>query len=279
MGSDAEVFIFDYEAYTREVVPAFYEILLTRQIPEWLHPALKARRINPANLLRVDLLQHCTYLAEDLAWDGPYEDRHFYETPWQQRVCKSEDCPERNHCPFHQGGGEELNYELLGLFEAAVSIKCLGESQFVGRSQTPIEYSDFLCKQGLTKGPPLLKLLGFLGKRGFLFGHVWSSGCEGINGWLDPQETIELLWYLEHLPLPKYEASFEAMREFRRPDPLLGKFGITGYECDGFSFEELSLSFIRTVAEIASTASKGILWGNSLMPADYYRHQENDLPN
>jgi hypothetical protein len=273
MGSDAEVFVFNYEKYIREVVPAFHEVLRTGQIPEWLQPVLKSRNIHDWSPPRTDLLRYCTYLAEDLSWDGRYEDDRSCDVSWQQRACKSDECPERGHCPFHRSDQGELSFELLQLFEGAVAIKCLGAGQFVGRSSKPIWYSEFLHEQGLKEDDRLFRLLAYLGKRGFLFGHTWSSGYEGIQGWLDPRETAELAWFLDHLLLPKYEASFDAMGGFHKPHPtkqLYEKFGITEYECPGFSFEALSLSFLRTVATIASSTDQGILWGNDLMTADFY---------
>ena len=273
MGSDAEIFVFNHAQYLQEVVPAFYEVVRTGQTPEWLQPVLKKRNISDWSAPKADLLRYCTYLAEDLSWDGPYVDAGFYEASWRQRACQSNECPERSQCPFHKTEQVELNYELLNLFEGAIAIRCLGMGQFVGRSIKPIWYWDFLRQHGLNEGDQLLKLLAHLGRRGFLFGHTWSGGSDGIQGWLDPQETGELAWLLEHLPLPKYETSFEAMGSFRRPHPikqLHEKFGVSGYECQGFSFEALSLSFVRTVAVIASSTGQGILWGNDLMTAGFY---------
>jgi hypothetical protein len=54
------------------------------------------------------------------------------------------------------------------------------------------------------------------------------------------------------------------MEQLRRP----GAEG--GYEYPGFSFEALSLSFVRTVAAIAAKEGKGLLWGNGVPPSEYY---------
>src|SRR5262249_57413 len=117
----------------------------------------------------------------------------------------------------------------------------------------------------------LWKLLTLLGKRGFVVGYQWSSSNDGINGWLDFQETLEIADLLHNLPLSIYPVSFEAMKEFKKPHPLLyEKFGVTGYEHPDLSFEALSLSFVRTVAEIATAEGKGILWGNNVMTAEVY---------
>jgi hypothetical protein len=112
-----------------------------------------------------------------------------------------------------------------------------------------------------------------LGKRGFVIGYQWGFGFEGINGWLTPDETIELACLLEKQPLPTYELSFVAMREFCVPHPnkeLHERFGLTRYECLGCSFEALSLSFVRTVARLAASENKGVLWGLGVMRGDFY---------
>jgi hypothetical protein len=62
MGADAEVFIFDYQAYNNEVVPAFRELLLSGQMPEWLQRLIEAREMQPERWRGTDLLRYCTYL-------------------------------------------------------------------------------------------------------------------------------------------------------------------------------------------------------------------------
>lgn len=273
MGSDAEIFIFDYETYTSEVVPAFQELLLTGLSSEWLHPIIDSREIRIENVKRTDILRYCTYLNKDFSWCGPYDEKDIYGSKWEERACESEVCPERDQCPFHKNSSSSITEELNWLFEVAVSIKCLGPCQFVGRSMTVLEYWSLLFDLGIQPDNPLLNLLLLLGKRGFVIGYQWGFGFEGINGWLDPQQTLELARRLEELSLPKYEASLEAMEGFKKPYPILEiyeRFGGTVYEHPGVSFEALSLSFVRTMAKIATMTGKGILWGNGVMPADFY---------
>src|SRR5262249_2381867 len=148
-----------------------------------------------------------------------YDEEDLFHLDWQQRACKSEECPERNHCPFHQHQPPERAEQLLWLFEAAVSIKCLGASQFAGRSMVVTNYWETLQQMGVEQGDPLQKLLILLGKRGLVIGYQWGFGYEGINGWLNPQETTELAFRLEDLPLPRYELSFAAMKKFNKPHP------------------------------------------------------------
>lgn len=273
MGSDAEVFVFDYDAYSREVAPAFRELLLTGQSPDWLSPAFNRRKIKAEIGKATDILRFCTYFDKDFSWIGSYNDEDLYDLDWKQRACKSEKCPERGYCPFHLSQPQEIAEELLWLFEAAVSIKCLGSSQFVGRSMVVTNYREMLAGMMTHQHDALLRLLLLLGKRGLVIGYQWGFGYEGINGWLNPKETAELALKLDELSLPRYEPTFEAMKSFNHPHPnkeLHERFGITAYDCPEFSFQELSLSFVRTVATIAANENKGILWGNDVMSADFY---------
>ncbi len=273
MGTDAEIFIFDYEAYTSEVVPAFQELLLTGRTSEWLHPIIDSREIRIENLKRTDILRYCTYLNNDFSWCGPYDEKDNSGFKWEERACESEVCPERDHCPFHKNSSDSITEELNWMFEVAVSIKCLGPSQYVGRSKTAIQYWSLLFDLGIQRDNPLLSLLLPLGKRGFVIGYQWGFGFEGINGWLDPRQTLELARRLEELSLPKYEVSLEAMEGFKKPHPIpeiYERFGHTVYEPPGVSFEALSLSFVRTMAKMATMTGKGLLWGNGVMPAEFY---------
>ena len=271
MGSDAEVFIFDYDAYVGVVVPGFRELLLTGESPILLDPALKRalewRELQLAPSEPTDILRHCNYLREDLSWTGPYDRADAYLFEWGQRACRSFDCAERGHCPLHLAQPEGMAEELLWMFKVAVSIRCLGDSQFVGRSQNVVHYWNFLTENGLGPDDPLFGLLIYLGKRGLVIGYQWCRSNDGINGWLDPRETRELARRLDDLPLPRYETSFEAMKSFRKPHSnreLYERFGISGYDCPGYSFDALSLSFVRTVATIAARENQGILWGNNV---------------
>jgi hypothetical protein len=140
MGADAEVFLFDFKAYTQEILPLFHEFLLTGQAPEWLSPLIKHLEVQTESWRPVDLLRHCTYMRGDLSWSGPYDDRNLFEADWDQRSCKSLDCPEIGRCPFHQDNSFGLAESLNRILEIAVSIKCLGDSQFIGRSLYVTKY-------------------------------------------------------------------------------------------------------------------------------------------
>ena len=254
MGTDAEIFVFDYEAYVTEVVPAFIDIFRGRRVVDWLHPFLKRRELDPSQWKKSDLALFPLRLNPDLSWVGPYDLRYTYDYRWQERwshsVEGSEEAPPDDTA-------EQINW----LFNKAVSIKCLGPEQFIGRSMTVSHYAELLPELGVKQDDPLISLLAALGKRGFIISYWFGSGFEGANGWLDPGETADLASKLDSLKLPRYEVSFAAMEQFREG---------YGYKCPGFSFEALSLSFVRTVATIAAAEDRGVLWGNGLMPAEYY---------
>jgi hypothetical protein len=258
MGTDAEAFVFDHVAYQTTVVPVFSELLRGGAVVDWLEPFVKRRELKPSLWSKDDLSRYHTTLNPDLSWTrGPYDLEDLDGFDWQQRWSNSSagdpDSPSVDTV-------EQLNW----LFKIAVSIKCLGASQFVGRSQTPSQYLTILRELGVREDDRTVALLAALGKRGFLIGYQFGFGFEGINGWLDPSETAELAEKLDVLPLPRYEESFAAMEQFG----MKGTGG--GYECPGHSFEVLSLSFVRTTAALAAQQSRGLLWGNGLMPAEYY---------
>lgn len=264
MGANAEVFVFDHETYIAKVLPAFLKLLRDGEVVDWLQQFVKRREMRPELWDKTDLARFCTYLERDFSWRGPYDLTYTYALPWEQRSCTSDDCPEREHCPFHCVGSPSIAEQVNWLFQIGVSIWCLGRSQFVGRSWTVSRYSELLPALGVPEDDPILNLLALLGKRGFVIGYQFGFGSEGINGWLDPSETADLARRLDLLQLPRYETSFAAMERLRMP----GADG--GYEYQGFSFEALSLSFVRTVALIAAKEGKGLLWGNGLLPSQYY---------
>jgi hypothetical protein len=259
MGTDAEVFIFDHDAYLTAVVPAFFELLGGGKIADWLEPFARRRELKPWLWPRSDLDRYRAALNSDLSCGhSPYDLRWTYGKDWQEQWSRGTEASVNSDIPSADTI-EQINW----LFKIAVSIKCLGGSQFVGRSQTVNLYAEILSELGVRDDDRIVELLAALGKRGFLIGYQFGSGCEGVNGWLDATETAELAERLDALSLPRYEVSFAAMEQFRRPD-------MGGYECEGFSFEALSLSFVRTIATIAAQESHGVLWGNGVMPPDFY---------
>lgn len=262
MGSDAEVFLFDHDAYLRIVVPTFLKFLTDSPVADWLEPWVKRRELKPWLWDKTDLARYFTAFHPDFSWATDYDLNNTYSKNWEERwsdfVVVSKNDSIQLPVPSVQLV-EQVNW----LFKTAISIKCVGTSQFVGRSKTVSHYSELLPDLGVRGDDRVVELLAALGKRGFLIGYQFGFGFEGVNGWLDRSETAELATRLDVLPLPGYEASFEAMQQFRT-----GEWA--GYECPGFSFEALSLSFVRTTAAIAAREHRGLLWGNDVMPPEFY---------
>ena len=230
MGEDAEVFLFDHNAYLTEVVPAFVDLFRNGQVVDWLHPFVKRRELEPSRWPASDLTRYIVGLHSDLSWAGPYDLRDTYGDNWRQRWSEltqgSEAAPD-------DATVEQINW----LFKIAVSIKCLGASQFVGRSVTVSIYREVLWDLGMKQDDRFVDLLAALGKRGFLIGYQFGFGFEGVNGWLDPDETAEFA---------------------RRLD----------------SIENLNFSVVHAVAKKAVGQRRGILWGNGLLTAEYYLSEE-----
>lgn len=258
MGTDAEVFLFDHDAYLRTVVPTFLEFLEDSPVVDWLQPFVKRWELQPWLWDKSDLARYLTALNPDFSWPAHYDLNYSYGKDWKERWTDLVGTSVESEAP-----AEELVEQVNWLFKIAVSIKCVGDSQFVGRSMTTSHYSELLPDLGVREDDRVVELLAALGKRGFLISYQFGFGFEGINGWLDPSETAELAKSLDVLPLPRYEVSFSAMEQFRT-----GEWG--GYECPGFSYEALSLSFVRTTAAIAAREHRGLLWGNGVMPREYY---------
>lgn len=261
MGTDAEILIFDHETYLTAVVPAFIELFQQAQVAGWLEPFVKHRELQPELWDKHDLARYLAALKPDFSWAGDYDLHDTYGDDWKTRWSKL-------HSPQTAAPAAQLAEQINWLFEIAVSIKCVGAGQFVGRSWTVSNYPELLRDLRVRDDDRIVELLAALGKRGHLIGYQFGSGFEGINGWLDQSETAALATALEALPLPQYEQSFAAMQRFQ--DPISRE-----YEHPRFSFEALSLSFVRTVARIAAREGHGLLWGNGVMSPEYYRKTYN----
>jgi hypothetical protein len=270
MGADAEVYVFDDRAYLAQVVPLFRRLLRYDVGHPALNEVLDRFRPDAGGILRyiwkelrglepTDLDVHCTYLGDDLRLLTPPADlaeklaRHW--AGWEDRACRRKDCPESARCPFFIEDRARRADPLSLLFESVVSMVCLGESQFVGRSFYVFDYLPVLRKNAVPWDGELGRLLATLGMRGAVVGFGFG-GTEGIHGWLSHEEAGRLAGLLARIPLPLLEPSFEAMRRTRSLDQ--------GYHVDGWEWEELSLRFVRTVAAIASGSGKGLLWGNDV---------------
>jgi hypothetical protein len=283
MGADAEVFLFDYQRYRDEVVPALLELLGTGRAPTWLAEFIERcdehevygrdwtgilipyLRAHPT-----DVARYCTHLTADLSYRGS----EWIRRGWGEQTyspCRSAECPERGGCPMHEAqaqgpsGGSEILELLTALFEGVVAVHCLTSSQFVGRSQYALNYLPLLTTLGIGAGDPVRDLFVALELRGRVLGYQFA-GSEGIHGWLTPAETAELRGRLRNLELPEYEATLDGMRAHRQ----VGADGVSSYPAH--EFDRLSLSFIRTMATIAAEADMGLLWGNDVSPDLWWEH-------
>jgi hypothetical protein len=222
----------------------------------------------------VDLLKHCTYLDSELALTAPISQRNLSECNWEVRACKSDACPVRDRCPFLARAKRDPKLfseeELLTLFQFAIVRRCVAMGQFLGRSIDSFFYSAALDELGVPSHDPIRSLLERLGRRGFVIGYRWTTGTEGIHGWLRPDEAAELSDRLFALNLPEYERSFVAMESFKSVQNILEgrglglEFNWPTYRHPDVSFEHLSLSFVRTVCFLATRQNKGVLWGNDI---------------
>jgi hypothetical protein len=263
MGSDAEVYIFDHARFVTEVVPMVRTLLATGVVePDVAALARELDRDPLPSLGGADLARDCTYLrVSDLALEQRVDRKDPWRDRWELRACTSVVCPSHVHCPFHLAR-RDATEDVISLIEALVVDRCLGPSQFVGRSVNVGYYRDLLQPSVFDEQHPLTPLLDALGRRGRVMGYTFANS-DGIHGWLDPDETRALVRHMASLHLPEYEASFDAMEAFRRR--LEGPHGGSSYEPPPeFTFEQLSLSYLRTVATIATQQQRGILWGNDL---------------
>lgn len=283
MGADARLFVFDYELYRTIVVPAFLRILRDGSVDGWIlnlyqahmdELGLEGQVVSESTVWgSIDLLRHCVYLDEDFG----VRDRmglmgSLYDFGWEGRSCASEDCLGRTTCPFHPRGGHSIRAvtDFLDLLHLSVTKRCLGPGQFLGRSIDCFFYWDTLEQLGVSSDNPIRALLERLGRRGFVVGYNGMIGTDGIHGWLSPDETRALAEGLFALNLPQYEYSFSAMEGFKTLRNVLEGRGLNldfqwpVYEHPGVPFEELSLSYVRTVCGLAARDGKGVLWGNDI---------------
>jgi hypothetical protein len=240
MGADATVFVFDYDRYVDDVVPALRDLLRTGDAggllgaligqpgendllaayqADWAGTLLPYLRTHPT-----DLARHCTYLGGDLRYQGDQSRRGWGEETYSP--CRSRVCPDRVNCLLHEGDREEIRELVTVLFEVAVATRCLGHSRFVGRTAYAMDFLPALDRSGVPADHPVRDLLAALELRGRVLGYG-NGGSDGIHGWLTPDETSELA---------------------------------AGLPAD------LSLAPIRAAAGIAAGSGQGLLWGNDVIP-------------
>ncbi len=283
MGADARLYVFDYELYRNLVVPTFARLMFGGPVDTWLLDVLRSDEVEslfgePNSTLvgfaPQGFWESCTYLDAELAVTKTFQNPDGeYPGPWEARACQNRSCSIRDQCPLHRGRGDQLNPvadDWTRWIWKAIVARCLGSGQFLGRSVDCFFYWSLLDELCVPVTHPIRILLERLGRRGIVLGYRGSSGTEGIHGWLSPAEAKELAEHLFALRLPDYDYSFVAMEGFRvQRDILEGR--VPGLEFQGMaydnpngSFEELSLSYVRTVCSLAAREGKGVLWGNGI---------------
>ena len=85
MGSDAEVFLFDHDAYLRGVVPTFLEFLNDSQPVDWLAPFVKRRELKRWLWDKADLARYFNALNPDFSWATHYDLNDTYSKEWEER--------------------------------------------------------------------------------------------------------------------------------------------------------------------------------------------------
>ncbi|WP_437837448.1 hypothetical protein [Sorangium sp. So ce1153] len=272
MGSDAVAYIFDDAAYRERVLPALRRFVQTGGADGWLDHLLRrlAGSVWEFDFPRIRGLGFsfddvCDYLGTDFSFAASGVDQWSYR--WEPRACPSATCPARELCPLHRSRQPPAAADFNFLLEACVVDQCLGLGQFLGRTVSPLWYSDTLVAAGFSLEHPVFDCLRKLEYRGFVVGYQFANS-DGIHGWLTAGETEAFHAHLRGLDLPRFESSFAAMEGFRRDG---------GYEAPPqYSFEQLSLAFLRTVAGMATAAGRGLLWGNDV--STYWKDEQTAEP-
>jgi hypothetical protein len=261
MGSDATIYIFDDAAYRTRVAPAIRRFVETGAADQWLDTLI--HRLTGTDWeLDVSLVQAlgfsfdavCDYLGTDFSCTRP--DAEHLPWAWAARACPSVTCPAIHVCPLHRSRRQEAAEDFNLLLETCVVDQCLGPGQFLGRTVSPLSwYSDTLTAAGFSPKNPVFEYLRRLGSRGAVVGYKFGNS-DGIHGWLTAEETCEFFALLHGIDLPRFEPSFQAMKEFSQNGT---------YEAPRpYTFEQLSLAFLRTVSTMAIAEGRGVLWGNDV---------------
>jgi hypothetical protein len=265
MGSDATVYIFDDDAFRDRVCPAVRRFVDTGVCDRWLEDLLGYLQpdvwefdIPRLRGLGFSFDAVCHYLDPTFAY--PAVGTCGWMDGWDARACASKSCPARVTCPLHTDRSTPSAEDFIALFTACVIDQCLGPGQFVGRTVSPEWYDDSLAAAGIGPTHPAADLLRRLGTRGYVVGYAFANS-DGVHGWLTRDEARDLHTHLTGLDLPRFPASFEVMEGFRQRHPN----GLLSYVPPApYTFKQLSLAFVRAVAELAVAENKGVLWGNDL---------------
>lgn len=285
MGADAEVYLFDHDRFTAEVVPSLRALLLKGASSSGLGDILRSARDGAAAMverhdhptnhkilafldrltdgLGVDLEHHCSLLRPDLS---PLRPLHLIKRSlgeWPDRRCRHDGCPEAARCPLHDEDGLGAEVLLVNVLHRAFG-RCLGPSAFVGRSVNFTTWLLWLEDMGLVvEGAPDTELtsgLRRLGVRGFHIGYRWANS-DGVHGWLAAAEAAELAEHMARLPLPEVAPTVEAIAATLTSFPD----GSRRYHIEGWDRSSMLLAFVRAMAGLARDQGLGLLLGLDLV--------------
>jgi hypothetical protein len=81
-----------------------------------------------------------------------------------------------------------------------------------------------------------------------VLGYSYSPAGEGVNGWLDADETRALAGAPADLPVPEHEPTFFGVRAL--------------YERDDVPYEAKLRAAIKTISALAVREGRGLVWIN-----------------
>ncbi|MFX1536242.1 MAG: hypothetical protein ACFFDI_18660 [Promethearchaeota archaeon] len=291
MGSDAEIYVFDYYKFKKKVVPEFHKLLAgqtnspwfeshyTKNLPEEWQKYIVDRKTN--------IRENCEILDKDFSYVGFYFADQVFDEDFsyknydrlygsEARYCYSDSCPEAEfNCPFHKNQDQCGVLEPLHeLFQVVIGNHCLSHSQFVGRTMNPFRFHDFFKQRDENETEDLKPFLYKLGSRGKLIGYGWANS-DGIHGWLTPIETQEFVDVLSKIDLPSYNPTLKNLQKFMDAVHYINDINDFGYSerrpypqtvkmVRATMWDDLALSFIRTMGIIALRKKQGLLWGNDI---------------
>lgn len=166
MGADAGVYLFDCQRYRHEVVPALAGLLRGGAVEPWLRHLLQpsgagwddwttpAGAVSASPPDRSCPLLHLPRRGPTLPGPRGIERLARRGVP----ASRPARCPERSRCPLHQARDRSVAEAMNSLFEAAVAVRCLGPSQFAGRSMHPpswpLAWTGCSCPATSRSSPP-----------------------------------------------------------------------------------------------------------------------------
>jgi hypothetical protein len=296
MGISAEIYIFDYKKYQEECVPEFLNLLCGIENKPWFEEFLCNKfskyfesfktyiKQHPTNILEnceifTENLEYIGYFYKDKIYSNNYVYENFSEIySGESSNCKSKTCIEALlNCPFHTNQNNKIQFpkeEFNYMFQGVIENFYIGESQFVGKSMTPLRFEEFFEETEIDSfvKEEIRNYLYLLGSRGNIVGRANWGGSDGIHGWLNYNETLNFTKVLKKINIPEFEPTIENIKKidyannyeyqhqwFSEIPERFAKLIIKNYD-----WSYILLSYLRAFGEIALKTGKGILWGNGL---------------